>query len=287
MGSSSTTRISGRFTCVDRQLDRERRAAAGRRVDADVTAVGLDEAAADGEPEAGAGAAVVARPQPVVGLEDAPALGFGHAVAVVDDRDPQRRAVARRVQAEGVIGVGAAGILEEVDEHLADHRLVDAHGRQLGGAVDVDDVPVERRGGIVDGRVEQLVDGHQRAPWRSTPASMRERSSMLATSRTSRSASCSMSAQQRLALVLGHVLAQSGGRGRDRGQRRAKVVRHGLQKRRAQPVGLLQSVQQHALVLEACAPQREPEDAAERLEHRRPSPARCDDDPCRRPGSRR
>ena len=77
---------------------------------------------------------------------------------------PQRRAVARRVQAERVVGIGAAGVLEQVHEHLADHRLVDADGRQLGGAVDVDDLVVEGRGRIVDGRVEQLVDRHQRAP---------------------------------------------------------------------------------------------------------------------------
>ena len=40
-------------------------------------------------------------------------------------------------------------------------------------------------------------------------------------------------AEQRLALVLRHVLAQRGGRGRDRGERRAQVVRDGLQQRRA------------------------------------------------------
>ena len=44
-----------------------------------LAAVRLDEAAADGEPETRACAVIVARAQAVVRLEDAPALGLGHA----------------------------------------------------------------------------------------------------------------------------------------------------------------------------------------------------------------
>ena len=75
-------------------------------------------------------------------------------------------------------------------------------------------------------------------------------------------------AEQRVAFVLGHALAQGRGRGGDRGQRRAQVVGDGLQKGAAQTIGLLQRLQHDALVLEARAPEREAEDAAERLEHR-------------------
>ena len=75
-------------------------------------------------------------------------------------------------------------------------------------------------------------------------------------------------AEQRVALVLGHALAQGRGRSGDGRQRGAQVVGDGLQKGAAQAIGLLQRLQHDALVLEALAPEREAEDAAERLQHR-------------------
>ena len=100
---------------------------------------------------------------------------------------------ARRVEADRVVRIGAAGVLEQVHEHLADHRLVDVHGRELGRR------RRRRRTG------PRAPPRHRRRPRRaarrpasacaagcSAPASMRERSSMLSTSRTSRRASCSM-----------------------------------------------------------------------------------------------
>ena len=195
-------------------------------------------------------------------------------------------AVARRVQAERVVGIGAAGVLEQVHEHLADHRLVDAHGRQLGGAVDVDDLAVERRGGVVDRGVEQLVDGHDRAP-RLQHAGLDAREVEHVGDQAHEPVGLVLDAgDQRLALVLGHVLAQGRGGGGDRGERRAQVVRDGLQQRGAQAVGLLQRLQQHALVLEARAPEREAEDAAERLEHGQRSRGRPRAARCRRPAAR-
>ena len=196
-------------------------------------------------------------------------------------------ALARRVQADRVVGIGAAGVLEQVHEHLPDHRLVDVDRWELGRTVDVD---------VAGPRALQpLVDRARRAARRpasacaagaSAPASMRERSSMLSTSRTSRRASCSMPLSRRVALVLGHVLAQGRGRGRDRGQRRAQVMRDGLQERVAQAIGLLQRLQHHPLVLEARAPEREPEDARRTTPARRPSRARRAGGRCRPPGSR-
>ncbi len=228
----------------------------------------LHEAAADGEAQARARAPVVPGAQAVVRLEDAPSLGLGHAVAVIDDGDAQQLAVARGVQAERVVGVGAAGVLEQVHEHLADHRLVDAHGRQLGRAVDVDDLAVERRGGIVDRGVEQLVDRHDRAP-RLQHAGLDAREVEHVGDQPHEPIGLVLdSADQRLALVLGHVLAQGrGGRG-DRRERRAQIVRDRLQQRGAQAVGLLERLQQQRFVLQPRPPESEPEDAAERLEHR-------------------
>ena len=176
-------------------------------------------------------------------------------------------AVARRIQAERIVGVGAAGVLEQIHEHLPDHRLVDAHGRQLGGAVDVDDLPVERRCGIVDRGVEQLVDGHERAP-RLQDAGLDAREVEHVGDQPHEAVGLVLdAAEQRLALVLGHVLAQCRGAAvmAVSGVRRScetdcsRAVR-----RRSVSCSACSSMR---LVLQPRAPEREPEDAAERLQH--------------------
>ena len=96
--------MHGRLTSAAGSSTDEGGAAARRRLDVDAAAVRLHEAARDGEAETGAGAMVAPGPQAVVRLEDAPPLGLGHAVPVIDDRDAQRLAVARRVHAERVVG---------------------------------------------------------------------------------------------------------------------------------------------------------------------------------------
>ena len=212
---------------------------------------------------------VVALAQPVVGLEDAPALRLGDTRSVIDHGDAHRGARARGVHADGVVGICAAGVLEEVHENLPDHRLVHAHGRELSGAVDVDvdELPFERRRRIVHGRVEQFLHGHHRAP-RVECAGL-DAGQVEHVVDESREAPGLVfdAAEQRVALVLGHVFVQCRSRRGDCRQRRAEVVRHGLQERAAQPIRFLERLQHDALVLEARAPEREAEDAAERLQH--------------------
>ena len=62
--------------------------------------------------------------------------------------------VAGRVETDGVVRIRAAGVLEQVHEHLPDHRLVDVHRRQLGRAVDVDELAVECGRRVVDRPVQ-------------------------------------------------------------------------------------------------------------------------------------
>ena len=117
----------------------------------------------------------------------------GTPVAVIDDRDAHGRAVVRRVQAERIVRIDAARVLEQVHEHLAHHRLIDADRGQRR--------PRRRRRRPGPRAPPRRRRRRRRAAPRrasacgaggSAPASMRERSSMLSTRRTRRRASCSM-----------------------------------------------------------------------------------------------
>ena len=67
-------------------------------------------------------------PQPQVGLEHAPALGVRDAGAVVDDAQHEPAVALRRVDQHRRVVRVRGGVLEQVDEHLADHRLIDVTG---------------------------------------------------------------------------------------------------------------------------------------------------------------
>ena len=57
-------------------------------------------------------------------------------------------------------GIVARGVLEEVHEHLADHRLVDLDRRQVRIEIDLDGAASERAARVVDGGPAELLDGH-------------------------------------------------------------------------------------------------------------------------------
>ena len=207
-----------------RQLDDERRALAGQRLDAHLAAVGLDEPAHDRQPEAGA--------VPVERHEDPLLLGGRDARALVDDahQDPRRRSRrpaprpdARRRSAarsrsgsrtRAAAGVASArisgrsgaiasrtrvgrraGVLERGADHLVERDPV---GARLG------------RAGLQAREVEQLVD-EPREP------------------RGSRARSCPLSSARSAVVERGRRQRLAGGD--DRGQRRAQVVRDRAQHR--------------------------------------------------------
>ena len=107
----------------------------------DASAMGLDQALADGQAEPAAdpalpvpGGGVLAEQLPEVLRRDAPAL-IGHR-----DRDVLPVAGRRDPDGGGVRGV-ARGVGEQVVEHLHDALPVGQHGRQVGRQVDPDGVP--------------------------------------------------------------------------------------------------------------------------------------------------
>ena len=141
-------------TAHGRQREPEGAAAARRGLDPDAPAVELDDLAADGEPEAGAGRLAVDLPAREE-LEDAIAVALAHAGAVVGhgqgplaraargaDRDDRRR-VAAELQRVG----------EQVLEHARELALDAEHGGQRPD--------LDARAGRLDlrrERVEQALD---------------------------------------------------------------------------------------------------------------------------------
>src|SRR5256886_2731962 len=141
-GSSSTTTTqgSGRASATGalgrprrltgRQREAEQRAATRPGLAPDAPAVGLDDRAADREPQAGA----AARADAVELVEDLLLLPGGQAGAAVGDLHDDLVAPAMRLHVDRLAGRRVLGrILDQVDEHLLDEQAIDVHGRQVLG----------------------------------------------------------------------------------------------------------------------------------------------------------
>ena len=130
----------------------------GHVLDPDALAVGLDERLGDRQPEPGPASGVEAHEA----VEHAVALVGGEPRALVGHR--QRDSVAAYLGGHGDRGPGrgvAVGVVEQVDEHLADEHRVDVHVGQSVGELQVDR-PVSE-GGAQAGRP-------RRPPGRATAA---------------------------------------------------------------------------------------------------------------------
>src|SRR5262245_44797051 len=117
----------------DRDLHEERGPLAVVRVDPDAPVEPVDELAADVEAEAGAAdAARHVRIEAVELLEDAPALRRGNAEPAVADRPQHVVVLPPEADVDGpAVGRVLDGVLDEVDEDLAQLLLVGPHGRQV------------------------------------------------------------------------------------------------------------------------------------------------------------
>ena len=154
-GRTRSCRIASRSAAPgDRHPDGEDRAASvGPVAGGDRAAHRLDEAAADRQPEPGAGAHAVAFPRAVELAEHplqilrrrCPAPRPGPAAS------PRRRRRPTPGSRIGDSGVGIfGGIVEQVEQHLLEQDRVDPHHRQVGRQIDLDlcageDLPGPRR----------------------------------------------------------------------------------------------------------------------------------------------
>ena len=161
-----------------------------RVVSTQATTVRLHDPPADGQdpcPSPGSPAAAL---EPVELAEDPPRSGTGMpgpwSTIQSPTVSPAWRATPRRAGA----GV-AAGVVEQVGEHLVEADRVDQHRRQLVGHVHVDPLP-STRPGPAHHRADHLGDRALDQVGVERPASMRDMSSRLWTSRVSRSTSVLM-----------------------------------------------------------------------------------------------
>ncbi len=211
----------------------------------------LDDPPADGQAHAGPLGPPAAALEPVELVEHPLPLRARDAGAVVDHPQLDRVAGLAGDHLDGAAGGVAAGVVEQVGQHLVEPDRVDQHRRQLLGHVHVDPLPgrgpgpahhradhlgdraldqlgVERPG-LDAGHVEQVVDqpgqpvglgvdgGQELVPLGVAPADL--------------------------------PVEQAGGRRLDRGQRGAQVVGDRVEQGGAQPVGLLQGQGPVALLL--------------------------------------
>src|SRR5262245_25763292 len=150
-----------------RDLHEEGRALAVVRLDPDASVEPVDELTADVETEAGApDAARHVRIEAIELLEDAPALGCRDAEPAVADRPQHVVVPALDADVHGpAVRRVLDGVLDEVDEHLAQLLLVGAHGRKLlrRGEIERDAFREVGAGGVDDARGDHSrVDGLDR-----------------------------------------------------------------------------------------------------------------------------
>ena len=214
--------------------------AVGRR---DRAVHGLDEAARDREPEAGAGAHLVALLRAVELVEDAAPVGRRNAVALVEDLQRDRIPVAPALDRDRGVGRRIfGGVVEQIEQHLLEQHGVELQHRQVGGELQLDTLCCAR---ILPARRSALPTISPRscsaAFGTMAPDSSLVMSSRLAMKRLSRSDSSMMVASRsRFSRVvrLADEIAQRAGGAEHRGQRRLQIVRDRGQQRRAQALGL-------------------------------------------------
>ncbi|MCY4634340.1 MAG: hypothetical protein OXG04_07530, partial [Acidobacteria bacterium] len=125
-----------RVVVCDRQGEGDKRSGAGSRaLGADATAMRLDDALADGEPETAAGGAC-ARGASGVLAEKVRQLLRGDAVALVGNRQLDVSAVERGGHPDRRRRRVAGGVGEQVAEHLDDAGAVGHHARQVRRQID-------------------------------------------------------------------------------------------------------------------------------------------------------
>ena len=152
-------RVDGAAGRGDRDRERERRAAPFLGLDPDPAAVAFDDVARDREAESRA-AAPDARPVGLVeALEDALLVRLRDARPVVDDRgDDLAAGGPHRDPHLAAVGAELDRVVDEVDEDLAEARLVGADRREPGRDVD------HQRDRVALGEQPQPLDGALREP---------------------------------------------------------------------------------------------------------------------------
>src|SRR5439155_24839714 len=157
-GRASATGALGRpWRLTGRQREAEQRAATRPGLAPDAAAVGLDDGAADREPQAGA----AARADAVELVEDLLLLPGGQAGAAVGDLHDDLVAPAMRLHVDRLAGRCVLGrILDQVDEHLLDEQAIDVHGRQVLGQPGRQLAVAQRRGEPRERHADQLLDGN-------------------------------------------------------------------------------------------------------------------------------
>src|SRR5687768_4275199 len=131
--SSSTSKIVATVALPrERQGEPDGRAAAGRALEADLAAVGLDDAPRDTEPEADPGA-VVAGAGAVEALEEPGLVRRRDAGPAVADAQPDGAAGARGRDADRLpLRAVLRGVGQQVHQGLARVAAVGQHRRQVG-----------------------------------------------------------------------------------------------------------------------------------------------------------
>src|SRR5262249_51067206 len=120
-----------RRALLERELDDEARALAGRGLDADASAPCLDEAPSDREAETRGLVAAARGSSAVERLEDPLALVRRDPGALVDDAHAQAVADRPRTDRDGLALAVAGGVLEHVHERTLELRRVALQRRQL------------------------------------------------------------------------------------------------------------------------------------------------------------
>src|SRR6267378_5871382 len=277
-GSSSTTTTqgSGRASATG-ALGRARRLAGGQGepedgaavaavLAPDASAVGLDDGAADREPEPGA----AARAHAVELLEDLALLAGRQPRPAVGDVHDDLVALATGLHVDRL----AAGrvlrrVLEQVDEHLLHQQAVDVHGWQVLGQPRGDLAVAQRLGQPGERDADQLFDGDPLAP-ELEAAGLQARDVEQVVDEAIEPLGLVADRLEQLALRDGVQtplpLQRGAGGAGDRGERRAQVVGDRAQQRIAHALGLRAHLRRLRLVGQQRAVDRDGDLAHERLE---------------------
>src|SRR5437588_777553 len=141
-----------------RKADRQRRTGAVLPATGlDPPALRLDKAAADRQPETGAGAPAILRLDAIELVEDAFEIARRDARPLIDDLDPGNIAVAPGPQVDAAAGRRIfGGVVEQIEQHLLDEDRVEPQHRQIGGDGDFDAMPGENFASSPYGRADDV-----------------------------------------------------------------------------------------------------------------------------------